>query len=124
MARNASELTLAIRDLLSKSKGSITASGAVAPLRELGFENVNAVAFNQVKAQWAARQKIDKGEKAPKNAEGKRTKRAKGKERPAVSQDEALAFVRENGGLKLAKQVVQRQIDLIREAEQALLALA
>lgn len=121
MARQASPLTLAVRKLLDQSKGKITASEALPKLVELGFKEteLNLHAINQIKANWKARK--DGSKPAPSAA--KSTKKA-GKSKVAVTQDEALAFIREHGGLKSAKAFVQRQIALVREAESALVALS
>lgn len=105
MARQASPLTVAIRNLLAKNKGDITHSAAVPLLAAEGFEAVDAVTFNGTKAIWKQRQN-----EKPKKGKGK-------KAREDVTADDALTFVREQGGIKAAKAAVQRQIDLIRKAE-------
>lgn len=113
MARQASPLTVAIRNLLAKHKGDITHSAAVPLLAAEGFEAVDAVTFNGTKAIWKQKQ----NEKPNKGKAKKVTKED-------VTAEDALAFVRENGGLKAAKASIQRQIALFRKAEEELAVLA
>lgn len=119
MARQASPLTLAIRELLKQHKGNITASEAAAPLKALGFETVDQVAFNQIKNTWINRQKE---ESAAKHKVVK-TDNKKPKKEVVVTEQEALDFVLKNGGIKAAKVLVNHQIQLIKVAEETIAAL-
>lgn len=115
MARQASELTLAIRKLLNDRKGDITHSQAVPLLAEQGHPNVDAVTFNGTKAIWKRR----KDEKRADKAAGKA-----GKVKTEVTTERALATVREYGGIKKAKEFARTLVASIKVAEAELAALA
>ncbi len=113
MAREASALTKAVRLLLVKSKGKATASEMLPQLKEQGFENPDLHSITQVKANWVATQKKSAGALSSDKTQEAET-----------TEDEALAFIRQNGGLKAAKQLVEKQANLIQIAEKIIADLA
>ena len=123
MARQASPLTVAIRQLLEQHNGKLTASEATVPLKNLGFESVDQVFFNQVKNTWINRKK-EAAALAANSSKVAKANNKKSKKAATVTEQESLDFVIQNGGLKTATALVNRQIQLINTAKKAIAALA
>lgn len=111
VGRPVSELTVAVRALLSKHNGQITASAALPLLKEQGHE-ISPARFNIVKTQWSKQHG-----KAPRVAKASKVAKKPGRKPRAVvppprkaqvetNLADVVKFIESMGGLTKARQAL------------------